>query len=123
MPAEDFNNGQSGQNNQPFNDQPQGQSQAQDGVPEPADQPLDENYDTGTEALTGTALQEGLGDQQIDNASTDNFAPQHESAVEEVDADLTTESAGGAEPPKSDIDLDEEDAEAANSEDEDGDGI
>ena len=121
MPAEDFNNGQSGQNNQPFSDQPQGQTQAQDGVPEPADEPLDEKYDTGTEALTGMAPQEGLGDQQIDNAGTDNFAPQN--AVEEVDTDLTTESAGGAEPLKGNIDLDEEDAEMANSEDEDGDGI
>ncbi len=109
MSAEDFNNGQSGQNNQQFSDQPQSQMQAQDGVTEPADEPLDENNDTGTEALTGTAPQEGLGEQEVDNAGTDNFASEDESSVEEIDTDLTTESAGGAKP--------------ANSEDEDGDGI
>ncbi len=111
MPTEDFNKDSSGQSNDQFNDpaHQQGQGQTQGGVPGATQEPLNQDNDTGTEALTGNPPQAGADDETTDNAGTDNFATLDENSVEEVDSDQSTEPAGAGEPNKSDIDLDDED--------------
>jgi hypothetical protein len=110
MENEDYKRDHSDEDAQ-FNDiaHQQGQGQTQAGVPGAEQPPLDIGNDTGTEALTGNAPQSGAEDETTDNAGTDNFAPARASQVEDVESDQTTEPAGGAEPRKSEIDLDDED--------------
>lgn len=114
MPAEDFDNGQSGQNTTEFNDaaHQQGQGQTQGAVPG-ADL-LDDDNDTGTEAITGTDPEGALADETVDNLPAEN----DDDDVEEIDFDPRTETVDQ----DSDRDLDDDDVTDA-IEDKDGDGI
>ena len=113
MPAEDFDNGQSGQDTNGFNDaaHQQGQGQTQGAVPE--SDTLDEDNDTGTEAITGTDPEGALADDAVDNLPAEN-----DDDVEEIDFDPTTETVDQ----DSDRNLDDDDLTDA-VEDKDGDGI
>ena len=127
MPAEELTNvqlGQNGQLNNATGGQVQGQTQGDlSGSPVG---PLDANTDSGTEVLTGSAPQAGYADETIDNAGTDNFAPEADKTVEEIESDHSTEPAGSADPRNGDRDLDDKDdgdRQIEATEDVDGDGI
>ncbi|HTN41917.1 MAG TPA: hypothetical protein VLZ84_12240 [Asticcacaulis sp.] len=127
MPAEDLTNVQSGQEGL-LKDAAQGpgQGQNQGGLTGLPVGPLDADTDSGTEALTGSAPQEGYADETIDNAGTDNFAPEADQTVEEIDSDHSTEPAGSADPRNAYSDQDETndgDRKIEETEDVDGDGI
>lgn len=111
MPAEDFDNGQSGQNTTEFNDAAHQQGQTQGAVP--GADPLDVDNDTGTEAITGTDPKGALADETVDNLPAEN-----DDDIEEIDFDPTTETVDQ----DSDRDLDDDDLTDA-VEDKDGDGI